>query len=120
MYLNVKYGGATPISVRATQPGQPITIPYSGASADIIEAFDNSNLFGEYPVSAMVCFVNGVKSPKDYRKYKITWRVNQDETLRIIKKIFRKFRFIRIHIKQWFYFLIAYTYSPCNFAGNII
>lgn len=37
-----------------------------------IEAFDNSNLFGEYPVSAMVCFVNGVKSLKDYRKYHIT------------------------------------------------
>jgi excinuclease ABC subunit C len=36
-----------------------------------IEAFDNSNLFGEYPVSAMVCFVNGVKSPKDYRKYHV-------------------------------------------------
>ncbi len=36
-----------------------------------IEAFDNSNLFGEYPVSAMVCFVNGIKSPKDYRKYHV-------------------------------------------------
>ncbi len=36
-----------------------------------IEAFDNSNLFGEYPVSAMVCYINGVKAPKEYRKYKI-------------------------------------------------
>lgn len=36
-----------------------------------IEAFDNSNLFGEYPVSSMVMFINGVKSPKDYRKYHI-------------------------------------------------
>lgn len=36
-----------------------------------IEAFDNSNLFGEYPVSAMVCYINGKKAPKEYRKYKI-------------------------------------------------
>ena len=36
-----------------------------------IEAFDNSNLFGEYPVSAMVCYVNGKASPKDFRKYHI-------------------------------------------------
>ncbi len=38
---------------------------------NIIEAFDNSNIFGEYPVSAMVVFKNGIKSPKDYRKYKV-------------------------------------------------
>ncbi len=37
----------------------------------IIEAFDNSNIFGEFPVSAMVVFKNGIKSPKDYRKYKV-------------------------------------------------
>ena len=36
-----------------------------------IEAFDNSNLFGEYPVSAMVCYINGKKEPKEYRKYHI-------------------------------------------------
>ena len=36
-----------------------------------IEAFDNSNLFGEFPVSAMVCYINGKKAPKEYRKYKI-------------------------------------------------
>ncbi|MGL4949392.1 MAG: excinuclease ABC subunit UvrC [Anaeroplasmataceae bacterium] len=36
-----------------------------------IEAFDNSNLFGEYPVSAMVVYKNGKPSKKDYRKYHI-------------------------------------------------
>lgn len=36
-----------------------------------LEAFDNSNLFGEYPVSAMVVYKNGRPSPKDYRKYHI-------------------------------------------------
>ena len=36
-----------------------------------IEAFDNSNLFGEYPVSAMVCYINGKAAPKEFRKYHI-------------------------------------------------
>lgn len=36
-----------------------------------IEAFDNSNLYGEYPVSAMVCYINGKPAPKEYRKYHI-------------------------------------------------
>ncbi|PAT02113.1 excinuclease ABC subunit C [Candidatus Izimaplasma bacterium ZiA1] len=36
-----------------------------------IEAFDNSNLFGEHAVSSMVVFINGKKAPKEYRKYKI-------------------------------------------------
>ncbi len=36
-----------------------------------IECFDNSNLQGSYPVSAMVCFKNGVPSKKDYRHYNV-------------------------------------------------
>ncbi len=36
-----------------------------------IESFDNSNIMGTSPVSAMVVFVNGKPSKKDYRKYKI-------------------------------------------------
>lgn len=36
-----------------------------------IEAFDNSNLYGEYPVSAMVCYIDGKPSFKDFRKYHI-------------------------------------------------
>lgn len=36
-----------------------------------IEAFDNSNLFGEYPVSAMVTYINGIKEPKEFRKYHV-------------------------------------------------
>ena len=36
-----------------------------------IEAFDNSNLFGEYPVSGMVCYINGKPAPKEFRKYHI-------------------------------------------------
>ncbi|WP_100374677.1 excinuclease ABC subunit UvrC [Bacillus sp. FJAT-45037] len=36
-----------------------------------IEAFDNSNIQGTDPVSAMVTFLDGKPSRKDYRKYKI-------------------------------------------------
>ena len=36
-----------------------------------IESFDNSHLFGNFRVSGMVVFVDGKKSTKDYRKYKI-------------------------------------------------
>ncbi|MGS0972045.1 MAG: excinuclease ABC subunit UvrC [Candidatus Izemoplasmataceae bacterium] len=36
-----------------------------------IEAFDNSNLFLEASVSAMVVFINGKPAKKEYRKYKI-------------------------------------------------
>ncbi len=37
----------------------------------VIEIFDNSNISGASPVSAMVTYIDGVASPKDYRKYKI-------------------------------------------------
>jgi excinuclease ABC subunit C len=36
-----------------------------------IECFDNSNFQGSYPVSAMVCFKNGVPSKKDYRHFNV-------------------------------------------------
>lgn len=36
-----------------------------------IECFDNSNFQGSYPVSAMVCYKNGVPSKKDYRHFNI-------------------------------------------------
>lgn len=36
-----------------------------------IEAFDNSNIMGTSPVSAMVVFENGKPAKKEYRKYKI-------------------------------------------------
>lgn len=36
-----------------------------------IECFDNSNFQGAYPVSAMVCFKNGLPSKKDYRHFNV-------------------------------------------------
>ena len=36
-----------------------------------IECFDNSNFQGSYPVSAMVCFRDGIPSKEDYRHYNV-------------------------------------------------
>jgi excinuclease ABC subunit C len=36
-----------------------------------IECFDNSNFQGSYPVSAMVCFKDGVPSKNDYRRFNV-------------------------------------------------
>jgi len=36
-----------------------------------IECFDNSNFQGSYPVSAMVCFRDGIPSNKDYRHFNV-------------------------------------------------
>ena len=47
-------------------------------SADRIELFDNSNLFGSFNVSGMVVFKMGKPLKNDYRKYKITNDVNDD------------------------------------------
>lgn len=41
------------------------------SSANRIEAFDNSHLFGTYTVSGMVVFTLGVPDKNNYRKYKI-------------------------------------------------
>ena len=43
-----------------------------------IESFDNSHLFGNFRVSGMVVFVDGRKSTKDYRKYKIISEAKDD------------------------------------------
>ncbi|MFF2480731.1 excinuclease ABC subunit UvrC [Paenibacillus sp. NPDC058071] len=49
-----------------------------------IEAFDNSNIQGTNPVSAMVVFTDGKPDRKEYRKYKIKTVVGPDdyETMR--------------------------------------
>lgn len=45
---------------------------------DRIDLFDNSNLFGDFSVSAMVVFKNGLPAKKEYRKYKISRNKNDD------------------------------------------
>lgn len=54
-------------SVAAANLGEVIGLQ----SLNRIEAFDNSNIQGTNPVSAMVVFTNGKPDKKEYRKYKI-------------------------------------------------
>jgi excinuclease ABC subunit C len=44
-----------------------------------IEAFDNSNIQGTNPVSAMVVFIDGKPEKREYRKYKIKSVVGPDD-----------------------------------------
>ena len=56
-----------------------------------IESFDNSNIMGTSPVSAMVVFVNGKTSKKDYRKYKIKTVVGPDDYASMREVIKRRY-----------------------------
>lgn len=56
-----------------------------------IEAFDNSNLYGEYPVSAMVCYINGKPSPKDYRRYHIKTVEGANDFASMKEVIYRRY-----------------------------
>ena len=56
-----------------------------------IESFDNSNIMGTSPVSAMVVFVNGKPSKKDYRKYKIKTVVGPDDYASMQEVIRRRY-----------------------------
>ncbi len=57
-----------------------------------IECFDNSNFQGSFAVSAMVCFKNGVKSPKDYRHFnvKTVQGINDFATMKEV--VFRRYK----------------------------
>lgn len=57
-----------------------------------IECFDNSNFQGSYPVSAMVCFRNGVPSKKDYRHFnvKTVQGINDFATMKEV--VFRRYK----------------------------
>ncbi|MGM8138392.1 excinuclease ABC subunit UvrC [Enterococcus italicus] len=56
-----------------------------------IEAFDNSNIMGTNPVSAMVVFVDGKPAKKEYRKYKIKTVVGPDDYASMREVIYRRY-----------------------------
>ncbi|KFZ27500.1 MAG: UvrABC system protein C [Candidatus Izimaplasma bacterium HR2] len=53
----------------------------------VIEAFDNSNLFGTDAVSSMVVFINGKPSKKDYRKFRIKSLDNKASDYHTMKEV---------------------------------
>lgn len=56
-----------------------------------IEAFDNSNIMGTNPVSAMVVFVDGKPLKKEYRKYKIKTVNGPDDYASMREVIYRRY-----------------------------
>ena len=56
-----------------------------------IELFDNSNIQGAYAVAGMVCFVDGVPSKKDYRKFKIKTVEGPDDYGSMKEVIYRRY-----------------------------
>ncbi|MGY3765595.1 excinuclease ABC subunit UvrC [Vagococcus vulneris] len=67
--------------------GQHMGIP----SPNRIEAFDNSNIMGTDPVSAMVVYVDGKPSKRDYRKFKIKTVNGPDDYASMREVIYRRY-----------------------------
>lgn len=56
-----------------------------------IEAFDNSNIMGTNPVSAMVVFIDGWPAKNEYRKYKIKTVQGPDDYASMREVIYRRY-----------------------------
>ncbi len=57
-----------------------------------IECFDNSNFQGSYPVSAMVCFKDGIASKKDYRHYNVKTVDGIDDFATMKEVVYRRYK----------------------------
>ena len=57
-----------------------------------IECFDNSNIQGAFPVSAMVCFKNGQPSKSDYRKFNIKTVVGINDFASMKESMYRRYK----------------------------
>ena len=64
-----------------------------------IECFDNSNLQGSYPVSAMVCFKNGLPSKKDYRHFNVKTVTGINDFATMKEVVYRRYKRL-IHEEQ--------------------
>ena len=60
--------------------------------ANNIEAFDNSNIQGVSSISAMVKYINGEKSTKDYRKYKVKSVIGSNDANTFYEIITRRYK----------------------------
>jgi excinuclease ABC subunit C len=60
-----------------------------------IECFDNSNFQGSYPVSAMVCFKDGLPSKNDYRRFnvKTVQGINDFATMKEV--VYRRYKRVK-------------------------
>ena len=59
---------------------------------DHIECFDNSNFQGSYPVSAMVCFKDGMPSKNDYRHFNVKTVEGINDFATMKEVVFRRYK----------------------------
>jgi excinuclease ABC subunit C len=57
-----------------------------------VECFDNSNFQGSYPVSAMICFRNGMPSKADYRHYNVKTVEGINDFATMKEVVFRRYK----------------------------
>jgi excinuclease ABC subunit C len=57
-----------------------------------IECFDNSNFQGSYPVSAMVCFINGQPAKEEYRRYNVKTVVGINDFASMKEVVYRRYK----------------------------
>ncbi len=57
-----------------------------------IECFDNSNFQGSYPVSAMVCFKNGLPSKNDYRHFNVKTVTGINDFATMKEVVYRRYK----------------------------
>ncbi|HNY07078.1 MAG TPA: excinuclease ABC subunit UvrC [Bacteroidales bacterium] len=57
-----------------------------------IECFDNSNIQGEFPVAAMVCFVNAKPDKKEYRHFNIKTVQGPNDFASMEEVIYRRYK----------------------------
>lgn len=57
-----------------------------------IECFDNSNFQGSYPVSAMVCFKNGVPDKNNYRRFNVKTVTGINDFATMTEVVYRRYK----------------------------
>lgn len=57
-----------------------------------IECFDNSNFQGSFPVSAMVCFKDGMPSKNDYRKFNVKTVQGINDFATMTEVVYRRYK----------------------------
>ncbi len=57
-----------------------------------IECFDNSNFQGSYPVSAMVCFKEGIPSKQDYRHFNVKTVTGINDFATMKEVVYRRYK----------------------------
>jgi excinuclease ABC subunit C len=60
-----------------------------------IECFDNSNFQGAYPVSAMVCFKNGIPSKNDYRRFNVKTVEGINDFATMKEVVYRRYKRVK-------------------------